>query len=200
MDNKELVFEKIYEEHKKYLHNLNVKNGKMLICFAGIPGSGKTTIAKVLEERYKGVRINSHKVGQIIRKVKKVEGDRELQNEYQCWILEKKPFENGLIILDSGIERKYEKTFEIAKSKKFKIFIIQLNISKEEAMRRIAEREGVGAENYFTEFDRWEREFENFRAKFKADVVLDVEKDRSFEGVFEVLDRFFSKNRYVIQT
>jgi adenylylsulfate kinase-like enzyme len=60
------VFEEIYKKHSKILENKNIKNEKLIICFSGIPGSGKTTVAKKLERRYRGVRINTHDLGKII--------------------------------------------------------------------------------------------------------------------------------------
>jgi predicted kinase len=39
-----------------------------MICFAGIPGSGKTYLAKKIEKKYGGVRITSDEIRKIIDK------------------------------------------------------------------------------------------------------------------------------------
>ncbi len=48
---KNKIFKQIYHKHLKFLRNLDFsKNKRLIICFAGVPGSGKTRIAKVLEK------------------------------------------------------------------------------------------------------------------------------------------------------
>jgi 2-phosphoglycerate kinase len=64
---REDIFKEIYGRHCIDLNNLNVRNKRVAVCFSGIPGSGKTTIARVLEKRYKGVRLNGDDIGKIIR-------------------------------------------------------------------------------------------------------------------------------------
>ncbi len=61
---------RIYKEHLKHLKNKNISNNKKaVICFSGIPGAGKTYIAKILEKRYKGVRIRSDDIREIVKKL-----------------------------------------------------------------------------------------------------------------------------------
>ena len=55
----DVLFTKIYQQHIKQLKNVFCVNKKLLVCFSGVPGSGKTTLAKKLERKYKGVRINT---------------------------------------------------------------------------------------------------------------------------------------------
>ena len=45
-----------------------VPNKKLLICFVGIPGSGKTYLAKIIEKKFKGIRINSDNLRKVINK------------------------------------------------------------------------------------------------------------------------------------
>ena len=44
------TFNKILEELNKQIINSFEKNKKLMVCFAGIPGSGKTFLAKKIEE------------------------------------------------------------------------------------------------------------------------------------------------------
>ena len=45
------LFKLIYEKQKKNFKNINIKNEeKIIISFSGVPGSGKTYIAKILEK------------------------------------------------------------------------------------------------------------------------------------------------------
>lgn len=105
---KKNIFDEIYEEYKKQLNNLFEPNKKLVICFAGIPGSGKTYLAKKLERRYRGVRINNDDLRKIIDSKIGEDKREEILQEFLLDLLKTFSFENKLVILDSGIERKYE--------------------------------------------------------------------------------------------
>jgi len=63
--NKQL-FGKIHKKYIKKLKHLNIPHKKLMICFSGFAGSGKTYIAKIVEKKYKGVRIRSDDIRKII--------------------------------------------------------------------------------------------------------------------------------------
>ncbi len=111
-----------------------------------------------------------------------------LQNEYQIWLLKHKPFKNNLIILDSGIERKYPAIFEAGRQKNYRIFVIKLYISEDEIVKRIKKREKHKAINYFRELGRWKREFAEFDKKFKCDFTIRNERKTSLGNLFRKLD------------
>lgn len=49
----EYIFRKIFKEYEKQLKNLFEPHRKLIICFAGVPGSGKTYLAKNLKKDIK---------------------------------------------------------------------------------------------------------------------------------------------------
>jgi len=190
------IFRKIYEKHSRFLKHRKVRSNKrLIICFSGISGSGKTSLAKILEKRYKGVRVNSHRVGKIIREliilgfIKKKSDAKKLQDDYQLWLIGNSQFRNCLIILDRGIDRKYEEVFRIAGKRGYKVFIIRLNVSEKTLRKRILIKNKENAENYFKSFDRWKREFREFGKKIKSDIILENEEKPDLKLLFRRLDK-----------
>jgi predicted kinase len=186
----EKKFQKIFSEHKKILNNLETEQtAGLVICFAGIPGSGKTTIAKELEKKYNAVRINSEDLGKIVKRtVGELPDGNTVQNNYQIYLLENWPFANKLVIVDSGIERRYEKVLDSAKKSGLDLFVIRLDVSENILRRRIQDREGKNAPAYFNSFDRWKREFKSFKDSVEVDFVLDNGGELEMEALYELLD------------
>lgn len=190
---KEQIFREIAKKHIPVLKNKNLKNRKLIIAFAGIPGSGKTTLAKVLEKKYKGVRINSSVIGGIIKKLNlKDDAKHSLQNQYQMWLVKSGLIKNGLIILDSGIERKYLLVKKTAKQSGHRLFVICLKVPKKVLIQRIKKREKEKARVYLKEMKRWTSEFNEFNRKFRSDVVVDGSRYINYKPLRRKLDTMFA--------
>jgi len=180
------ISKKILEELK--LKNVDKENKKLIICFAGIPCSGKTCLAKKIEKRYRGVRISNDAVRKILAKSVKVEEKRE--KILQKWLLnflEKYPFKNKLVILDSGIERKYSEIVKIVKHKKWKMFIIRVVEKKETILKRIKKKDRNRFENRYEDIVRWFREFKEFNKRVKPDFIF--KKNSDLKKLFVKLDK-----------
>ena len=182
------TFNKILEELNKQIINSFEKNKKLMVCFAGIPGSGKTFLAKKIEEEFKGVRISNDNLRKIVEKniIKDEKQRDELVREFVFELLKGWPFKNELIILDSGIERKYEDTKKIANEKHWKMFIIKMVVPKDVIIERIKKKDKERFEKRPEDIKRWFIEFENFNKKVKADFVFKCNFD---------LDNLFKKIR-----
>ena len=187
MDKKELI-EKTYLEHVKQLNNLGVVNDKLLICFSGIPGSGKTTIAKILEERYKAVRIRGDDIRKILKSIDSEADLDEDLNKYIAWFFENYSFKNKLIVLDSGIDRRYEQIIGFAENEGFEVFIIRLEVSREILEKRIFDKKNCRDPHFDSEIDRWEEEWRKFGEIVESHVILKNEGELSLDEVFGKLD------------
>ena len=182
-------FKKIFEVHKKQLKNISVPHKKLAICFAGIPGSGKTHLVKLIEEKYFGVRINSDELRKIILNISSDKDDAERQEilqQYLKWFLTNCNSKNGLLILDSGIERKYKWVFPLLKQKKYRIFVISFDISRDYAEKNVIKKLGKLDKNFIENIDRWIKEYKEFSKYHKSDVVL-KEGDK-FDALFSKFD------------
>lgn len=80
------ILNKIFSFHIERLKNLEETNPKILILFSGTTGSGKSFLAKKIEEEFKGIRVNNDDVRNIIRDKIRPE---ELKNLDSQNILEK---------------------------------------------------------------------------------------------------------------
>jgi len=189
---KKQIFKQIYVEHKKQLKNLSKVNGRLIICFVGIPGSGKTYLAEKLEERYGGVKINSDNVRNIIRRKfnKNEEYNEKILEEYILDLLENPPFTNRLVLLDSGLERKYSKILKISKSKKWDMFIIKMVAGKKIIIDRIRVKDEKRLREHPEDIDGWFREYEDFNKKVGSDFVFGEDFD---------LKRLFLKLDWVLE-
>jgi len=170
-------FDKISQELLPKLKYLSENNKQLVIVFSGIPCSGKTYIAKILEDKYKGVRVRSDDIMTIVREnniVDTIEENEKIKKEYVYYLLDDIPFKNGLIILDESIDRTHKKLLFILGSKNLDHFIINLEISKEDAMKRVKEREPEeNWQSWIDRFDRWVREHEGCIKNIKSDITLD---------------------------
>lgn len=171
----------IHEEYTKKLKNISIPHKKLMICFSGFSDSGKTHIAKILEQRYKGIRIRSDNIRTIISnlnpKISDTDKDR-IVYAYLEKLFENWKFKNKLLILDRGIDRKYQETFSIFKKQDYKIFIIRLKVSKKVAYKRASERSKGIDQHFINEINRWIREWKDFGKKVKADIIIKNENKK----------------------
>jgi len=188
------IFEEIYSKHKKQLKNLLAHNKKLLICFGAVPGSGKTHISKILENKYKGIRVNNDNIRQIIDKVIKnhtnlaKENKEEILEEYLFHLLKNYNSPNGLIILDSSIDRIYKEVSLVALDTGFDLFIIDIKIPKRTVMKRIHKRNKNGARDYFREMNRWYNEHKNFEDKVRVDITIKNDKKLNLSHLYSKLN------------
>ncbi|MBU2053279.1 MAG: AAA family ATPase [Nanoarchaeota archaeon] len=170
-------FDKISKDLLPKLKYLSENNKQLVIVFSGIPCSGKTYIAKILEDKYKGVRVRSDDIMAIVSEnniVDTIEENEKIKKEYVYNLLEDIPFKNSLIILDESIDRTHKKLLSLLDSKTLNYFIINLEISKEDAIKRTKEREPEEDwKNWVNRFERWTKEHEDCLRNIKPDITID---------------------------
>jgi len=172
------IFDKILKETLKKLKYTSEENRWIMICFAGIPCSGKTTLAKRIEKKYKGVRINNDYIRKIIENLtlKNEEREKTLE-EFLIDLLKKYPFRNHLVILDSGIERKFEEVKKVANLVGWEMFIIRMAIPKKEILERIRKKDPKRFMQYPEDIKRWSREYKEFNENNKNNFVFRSDSD-----------------------
>lgn len=184
----------IFKKHLPKLRNLTVANPRLIIAFSGVPGSGKSDLARAIEARYQGVRVANDDIRGILDKLgihRDASHKQALLEEYLLALLEELvAYPNGLLILDSSIDRKYAKVKAVASEHDYKIFVIQLEAPRSELRHRIRVRDKSKHNylDYFREFDRWESDHDSFVANIQANYVWDQGKQKSPEGLYAQLD------------
>ena len=188
----------IYKEHIKILKNLNIPHKKLIIFFAGIPGSGKTHIAKILERRYKAARVNNDELRRVMRKLykkkyKKVPASIDAcLYDYVNWFIKNYNFPNKLIIADRGIERKYKEAFLLAKRLGYKIFVISVRVFSRKLLEKRVKKKLRGRldRNFIENIDRWIKENKEFNKNIKPDIVIDnnIDNQLNLDKLIKKLD------------
>lgn len=168
---------------------------RMVITFAGVPCSGKSIVSEEIEKRYGGIRINFDDVMRTISGkdlVNTIEQNEKMKNLFTYSILKNPPFKNKLLILDRSIDREYENLLKVCNENKWDYFVIQLEITKQEAIKRIKKRNPDNLNNWLPRIDKWFNEHERFKKKVKSDILI---KETSFnlKSLFDKLDKKFSK-------
>jgi hypothetical protein len=136
------------------------------------------------------VRIRNDDIREIISKLEKTLDMDEVTYGYFDWFIENYNSRNKMLILDSGIERRYQKLFPLFKEEGYEIFIIRLKTSEKVYEQRIINKLGKLDGNYINRIKDWKRQYREFGEKVKSDIVLDNEKDNELNltPLFKKLD------------
>jgi len=189
------ILKKIYQIHIKKLNNLDQKNPKIMILFSGTAGSGKSFIAKRIEEKFKGIRINNDDIRDIFRDHIAPNYDlsqvdlQKLLIDYSKFLYKNISKINGFLILDSSMDRGFDMVEKTAETNKYKIFLIRLDLSEEILIKQIKQRIERDPEPYLLDLARQLEQHEKFSQRIVADYIISEQNFDRFENLFEEIDR-----------
>ena len=163
------LFEVIYQHQILSLENRELDSDKkILVLLSGVPGSGKSSLARRLKESMGYVRIVNDDIRDIITPITepsqldewypdRLRRDqlRLLQNEYIVYLLRKlKDQPNGRIVLDRDMDAELLPLIQAwAKQYKYQIQLIALEISRNELINRIQSRQSSQMEQSLASLD-----------------------------------------------
>lgn len=194
---KEKIFDQIFTEHVKSIKNLELENSPLIISFSATPGMGKTTLSKILEEKLSAVRISSDEARILFKKNGRVlekEGfvlNARLLEEYFSYLIYRLQdvSKNYLLILDMNLSAfNYKKLIGLTNKFEIPLFLIRLELSKEEAINRISLREMENKESYLKFMDKWYNDYLDFDI-LKCDYFLDTTLPIDEKTLKDLLDR-----------
>jgi len=164
------IYGQLKDELEKYK---NFDQPKLVICFSGIPGSGKTTLAAELEKKLKAIRVSNDDIRSVIESDAVTNRDQreDLKEKFLDWFfVEVKKWPNGTILLDSGIDRRYLELKQ--RFNDYKFFVISIEISKELAIERLKARQGHRSklQPMLDSMDRWITDKKEFDNKYSSEV------------------------------
>jgi adenylate kinase family enzyme len=191
----ETLYRRIFERHHARLHHLEVPHPKVVVTFSAIAGSGKTTLAKAIEARYGAVRVSNDHIRRIIDELNlglEPVAKQQLLEQYLFKLFEylaEQP--NGLILLDSSIDRKYFEVRDGVTPLGYRVVLIKISLPRRELERRIRVRDKsrTNAEAYLNEFDRWTADHRRLASRVKPDVTLTDDYNFDFTSIYAFLDR-----------
>ena len=170
---KNILDKKFYEQ----IGNKEISNPKVLLAFAGVPFSGRTAVAKELEQHFQGLYLDKDYARTLIYENEKIENVQQPENifdEYIPTVFERlKALNNGLIILDASIDRKYQEYKDWSEKNGYHYIVISLEVDRvvaEETTKK--ERDEKTAKWFIEQFGRWYADHEKFKQENKADFTI----------------------------
>lgn len=153
-------FDEVYKEHQNELQYLDVAHAPFIITFSATPGMGKTTVAKKLETCLQAVRISSDTARVLLAK----HGLKSASlSDYLMYLLKEleQTSPNHLIILDMSVDREYKLIADTAQKQHIPLFVIRLDVTKEEAAIRILKSK-PNPDAYLKHLDKWFQDYQAF--------------------------------------
>ncbi len=194
-------FQSIHKKHLASYKNLKHPHTKTLICFAGVPGSGKTTIAKQLSKKYDAVRIDVDGLAQIIlKKTKHLHGiyapqERKLLLKmYLLWFFETYTHKNKMIILDCSVDRKYLEVWALAHQLGYPLFVIDIDVSKEQLLRHYWKRNKRAIFRYLSRLPQWRNDHDVFLHRWHPDFVITNDFPLYMKPIYQSIDHFLKEH------
>ncbi len=192
---KELIQE-IYRVYLKQLLHLETPRQKLVICFSGVPGSGKTTLAKKIEERYCGVRINNDDLRRVIAEVmekhrlpRNEENNQKMLHDALIYFFSTYRGKNRLIILDSSIDRTWKEEKKWFEDFGYSFFIVRMGTSLKEILTRLGERESQKFERNFERLKQWKKDYATAKKAIKAHITIRDNNLGEIRELFKKLDK-----------
>ncbi len=112
-------YEKLFKYYLSKINNLNIPHDKLIITFSGVTASGKSTVARFLSKKTKGLYISTDEQRKTLLELWPGLSKKSLQKAILGFV---PAFQNKLIkypnklhILDANIDTHYEKVFQIYK-------------------------------------------------------------------------------------
>jgi len=168
----------LHERMVSRLCNTELEHEPFLVCFSGVPLSGKTTMAKLLQYRYGMVRLRTDTVREVIGEM---EEDLE-PYAYVRYFLSNHGFPNHRIVVDASIDRLYEDVAAICEEQEIPMFVIRLPIP-EDLGQRARERSGEEWEQWIDRMDKWKADYRRAGEMIDFDFVFEAEG-----GMKELMD------------
>jgi len=190
-----ILYRQIFERHRVRLHHLETPHPKLVVTFSALAGSGKTTLAKAIEGRYAAVRVSNDHIRRIIDELDlglDPVARQRLLEQYVMRLFEFLSLQsNGLILLDSSIDRKYFEVRDRVRPLGYRMVLIKISLPRRELERRIRSRDKSQAnpEAYLREFDRWTADHRRLASRVKPDVILADGYNFDFSAVYTFLDQ-----------
>lgn len=191
----ERELEQIWQVRSPKLRNLDVKNPKVIVAFSGVPGSGKTRLARKIERKFGGIRLSNYWLRTTIDRLGLADTpdfkQQLVQADAEFVIKKLKDTPNGMLIFDSSIDRKHDMVAELAGMYGYRLVVISLVVSRSTVERRIRERtkSRTRYQDYLENMERWIADNQKLNARVKADLVINNEDESEHGRVLEQLEK-----------
>ena len=164
--------QKITDEYYAAVPHKNARGPKVMILFSGVPGSGKSTVARVLEREFRAVRLSNDEVRSRIWAVaphaplKEREAAKlRIATDVLTRVLQAG---NGMAIIDTSCDRGYDYYQEFAAKYGYRIVLLRLRVPYSEIKARLAARGDVSVAH----LPGWWRQWQTFGRTHTPNLII----------------------------
>ncbi|HSX30262.1 MAG TPA: AAA family ATPase [Candidatus Saccharimonadales bacterium] len=172
----------IANEYYNALSNKDVHQSKCVVLFSGVVASGKSTIARAIEQSLQAVRVSNDEIrsritaaNPAIEPAQREQLKLKIGNE----VLERLANEtSGLIAVDASCDRGYDDYRAWAEKRGYRIVLLRMDMSRDVIEQRIRERGNQGhrsVEGSLAHLDTWWQQWEAFGREHTADMIITPE-------------------------
>ena len=179
--------ESVFKQHVRLLKNTRIEHKPLIVCFSGTPGMGIPEIAKIVEDKFAGVRISNDEIRTIMKNFASPLGAQWLMQAYLMYFLLSYSAPNKLMILDSSIDRRYTVLLPYLKVKGIPSILVRIETPYEQVVQTLSEREQAGDGVYLKFLDSWYADYDTCGQCCPATIVVKNNKNTSL-----VLDKLFA--------
>ena len=184
------------KEFFEKLDNINEKNPKILVVFAGGNAVGKSTLSAKIVKEFQGLRLNNDDIRRaIVRKfpeLARTQRVNQLLWQYSMDMYDRleSMTSNGLIIRDAIITGSYEKVLPKFEARRYRLFVVGYNLSDEKIQQLIIDRGDVDittVPRMLSQMEFHKQNRQRFFREYDADIMLDDESVFEHDRVIDAL-------------
>ena len=168
------------EYYVQHLKNIHETNPKLLVVFSGGNAMGKTTVARKIEAKFKGVVLENDEIRRHLLSLMPDIAREELSKLIWLYTIDLYRrlgtiTSNGLIVRDGVIDWYFDRILPIFEQANYPLFIISFDITREKAIELIKKRGNTltaKEERLYQLLDDHEVHQKRFRQQYTPDVIL----------------------------
>lgn len=163
------------------LKNISQPNPKLLVVFSGGNAVGKSTLSRVIEQRFKALVLENDEVKRCLLEYVS-ETDRTFLNKttwqytMQLYASLSEVTSNGLIVRDGVIDWYFDRILPVFLNQGYELFVTGFDLSEEKTRELIHNRGDtptVKEERFYELLNDHKIHTQRFRSQYKVDIMLD---------------------------
>lgn len=171
-----------------------MRQPKRVILFSGVPGSGKSTIARAIERDLQAVRVSNDEIrdcivaaAPTIQPVMRERNKFEIGTEVMARLARET---SGLIVVDASCDRGFDEYNGWAKRNGYHVMLLRMEVPRdviEQRMRKGDAQKHRNASRSLDLLDTWWEQWETFGRRHTPDLI--IRPETSIEEVLRTVTK-----------